>query len=173
MRAAAFRYAIPLLAWIAMLAHAPTVLAHPGHNLPVDELTRNAGMILEGRVATVASTWNAQRTQIYTTVTVDVQRYHKGNGPAQLTFRLLGGVVGDETLAILGQAAFGRGEDVFLFMDPRWQDGVYPVVGGEHGKFTVMLDRTRGREYLFNRDADVTKADALGLIRRLNAGGDK
>jgi hypothetical protein len=162
-----------MLAGIALAAHVPAAFAHPGHNVPVDELTRDAGMILEGRVASVESAWNVQRTQIYTTVTVQVGRYYKGAGPTQLTFRLLGGIVGDQTLAILGQAAFGRGENVFLFMDPRWQDGVYPVVAGEHGKFTVMLDRARGREYLFNRDADVTKIDALGLIQRLNAGGEK
>jgi hypothetical protein len=170
MKAAPPRVAILVLAGIAMALQAPAALAHPGHTLPVDELTRNAGMIVEGRVSAVDAAWNTQRTQIFTTVTVQVERYHKGGGPSQLTFRLLGGIVGDQTLAILGQAAFGRGEQVFLFMDPRWQDGVYPVVGGEHGKFTVMTDRARGREYLFNRDADVTKSDALGLIRRLNAG---
>ena len=102
-----------------------------------------------------------------------MSRYYKGGGASQITFRLLGGIVGDQTLAILGQAAFRRGEEVFLFMDPAWEQGVFPVVGGEHGKFDVMLDRLRNREYLFNSYADVTKSDALGLIRRINAGGDK
>jgi hypothetical protein len=170
MKVSCFCVPTSVLAVAAALCVAPTARAHPGHTVPLEELARGAALIVEGQVSGVESAWNAQHSQIYTTVTVQVRRYLKGSGAARLQFRYLGGVVGDQTLAIVGQAAFARNENVLLFLDPRWSEGVFPVLDGEHGKFRVMVDTQRNREYLFNPGLDLSKSEALDLIRRINAG---
>jgi hypothetical protein len=161
----------PALALILGVALTPGLArGHPGHVVPLDDLIRNAGAIVEGRVQSVESAWNAEATQIHTTVTLEVRRSHKGPPePDRLQIRMLGGTVGDVTLAVIGQPSFDAGESVFLFLSPLWERGTYPLVGGEHGKFTVATDPRTRREVLIRGEMEILKSDALGRVRRLTA----
>ncbi|MGH2399756.1 MAG: hypothetical protein ACRDF6_07905 [bacterium] len=145
--------------------------AHPGHSVPLDELIRGAGVIFEGRVAEVRSEWNTDRTQIHTTVAIRVSDYLKGGAGAQeIRLRMLGGTVGEITQAIMGQPAFTRDEQVLLFLSPDWEQGRFPVVFGEHGKFVTTRDPRSGRELVKRPGQNLFKTDLSALIRRMNAG---
>jgi hypothetical protein len=132
--------------WSLMAAAALAIagIARPAaaHILPdysIDQLTRQATVVLEGEVMAVASDWSADHTRIYTNVRIRVAHYHKGNlGQETLTLRLLGGTVGEITLAVVGQPGFERNEKVFLFLQPNFQTRDIPFVGGEEGKLRVV-----------------------------------
>lgn len=151
------------------IALAPVALAHPGHSVPVEELTRMSGTVLEGTVTSVASEWNGDRTQIYTTVDLRTEAIHKGAAARTVRLVLLGGTVGDITLAVLGRPTFEPGERVFLFLGPHWEQSSAPVVAGEHGKFTATRDTATGRDLLLNEGATLQKADAVSTVRLTTA----
>lgn len=145
-----------------------------GHDLkpiPVEKLARVAGVILEGRVASVESSWNDEQTRIYTTVTIEVSAYHKGGDPQEATFefRMLGGTVGDTTLAILHQPRFRVDEQVFLFLNAQHVLGELPLVGGERGKFLMRVDEDTQEETISNERLCQSKAEVVELIEHINA----
>jgi len=56
-------------------------------------------------------------------------------------------------------------ERVFLFLNPQWSAGEFPVVAGEHGKFSVLRDPVSGRELIANPGATHLKASAVRQVR--------
>jgi len=159
---------VPLLA-LSTFFWAHAALAHPGHSIPIDELTRNSATVVEATVTGLASAWNDSHTEILTTVDLRRNALYKGAAPENLRLVLLGGTVGDMTLAVLGQVAFSANERVMLFLGPQWDMSSAPVYGGEHGKFTVTHDTVTNRDFLVNEGATVLKTDALSAVRRTNA----
>ncbi|MBK8098549.1 MAG: hypothetical protein IPK26_15675 [Planctomycetes bacterium] len=104
----------------------------------LDTLIRRSGVILEGTVGAVRSEWNATRTQIHTHVSLRLVNVLKGELPQPtLELRLLGGTVGNITMAVIGQPTFGPGENVLLFLRPDYVQGEFPVVALEHGKLAA------------------------------------
>lgn len=154
------------LSLAALLIAAPPLTAHPGHSYSIDALTRYADTVIEGEVENVSAAWNADHTQITTHVRVRVDETLKGGArSAAVEFAYLGGTVGDITLAVLGQASFQAHERVLVFLQPDWRAGEYPVVGGEHGKFSVMTDSATGQVYYANEGTTVLRANALRQVR--------
>ena len=147
------------------------VIAHQGHGpITLDDLTRNALAIVEGRVDSVKSAWNPDHTQIRTTVRVLADAFYKGDNEASaVEFVLLGGAVGEDGLAIIGQPEFRTGEHVIVFLRASWKTSDVPVVQMEHGKFTVETNAA-GAEVLVNSvGARYAKGEALASIRLMNA----
>lgn len=133
----------------------------------IDQLTRGAGVIVEGQVAAVDAAWNADHTRIYTTVRLDVARFHKGDaGQKTLDIRLLGGTVGDMALVVVGQPTFTPGESVFLFLNPNFEARDVPVVGRSDGIFRVTIDAL-GREALVSPTGTFTRGDVVTTIRNV------
>lgn len=162
---------VSVLLWVALTA-AGTAHAHQQHGeVTLTDLTRNSVMIVEGEVDEVTAQWNAARTQIHTTVRVFVTGYHKGgDGRELLEFRMLGGTVHDETLAIIGQPTFSVGESVVLFFHPHWEHADAPIVEMEHGKLT--LKPGPGREMLVSGAGEsYVKSEVVERIRKVNAAG--
>lgn len=145
--------------------------AHQGHGpITLDDLTRNALVIVEARVEQVTAAWNAERTQIRTTVQLKPEAFYKGgDGSATLEFVLLGGVVGEDGLAVIGQPEFRRGEHVVVFLRADWKGNDIPVVQMEHGKFTVET-KAGGEDVLGNAvGARYPKSEVIATIRALNS----
>lgn len=104
----------------------------------LDALIRRSGMIVEGSVVAVRSEWDASRTQIHTHVSLRVLALHKGElTQPKLDLRLLGGTVGNITMAVIGQPTFTPGESVLLFLRPDYAQGEFPIVALEHGKLAA------------------------------------
>lgn len=117
-------------------------------------LVRDAGLILEGRVSDVRSEWAAGGAQIHTLVTISVDRIVKNTGaatPSSVTLRVLGGTVGDLTLAIIASPRYTPDEEVLLMLRPDWERTLHPVVGFNQGKFRIVTDAQTGRRMIQGR----------------------
>ena len=144
----------------------------------IDEMTRGAAKIIEGRVASVTCAWNADQSQIFTHVTIDVQAYYKGGeapvakatGLAAATTKLelkqLGGQVDDVGLLIIEAPDFAVNQDVFLFLSARTDDG-FPVFGMNEGFFEVVKDPAGGDATLRGESASASRRETIAAIQRV------
>jgi len=167
---------------VALLLSPARSTAHHPEGLTLDQLTRRASVVVEGQVTAVNSAWNAAATQIHTTVTLRVGSYYKGDLRRNvLQIRMLGGTVGNMTMAVLGQPTFALNEQVTLFLKPNFEERDVPFVGASEGKFRVARDPVTGQDFLANGHLRVSKVNAVETIERImrpvlqamNAGGAK
>lgn len=106
--------------------------------MSVEDLTRGATRIVEGRALETWSAWNPQRTLIYTYTRVQVVRTLKGAATDTLTVKQLGGSAGGYTQKVAGVRHFVAGEDALLFLRPSAaNDGTMAVVGLMQGNFRI------------------------------------
>jgi hypothetical protein len=128
-----------LFVWAASAAAGSTGL------LSVQELTARADLVLIGRVAEVASAWNAARTMIHTDIDLLVEEVLKG--PANVTgrvgFRVAGGRVGDAAGVVADTPSFAVHEHVLVFLS-RKRDGSLGLVEAFQGKFSIEQDDATG-----------------------------
>jgi hypothetical protein len=152
---------------VALVLVSSVVLAARPGDLSIDQLTRNAGAIVEGQVTAVRSEWTSNHTQIYTSVTLQVSQVLKGSIPgSQMDLRLLGGTVDDITMLIIDQPTFEVNERVFLFLRPNYEVRDVPLVGQSAGKFRVEVDAT-GADVLHNDGTTISKSDGVRIIRAI------
>jgi hypothetical protein len=129
----------------ASQASASTVVA-----MSLEQMTDHAQSIFIGRVAGIRADWNAERTRIYTYVTLSVERYLKGGSGSKMeTIRLLGGQVGPYRAIVSGTPLFEVGEDVLLFVAGAGAR-IPTVLGLSLGKFTIVSEA--GGERILKRD---------------------
>lgn len=121
----------------------------------IDELTRRASMIVEGSVTAVKCSWNDAGTQIYTHVALDVSAYYKGSGGRQLELALLGGIVNDTGMLVVGSPVFREEQSVLLFLSSRPETG-FPIVGMAEGFFVLEKNGNAAEPNL--RSQSITKA---------------
>jgi hypothetical protein len=139
-----------LLVFPAAQASASTVVA-----MSLDQMTERAESIFLGRVTGTRADWNAERTRIYTYVTLEVDRYLKGGSPSKVaTVRFLGGRVGAFMAMVPGSPRFEVGEEVLLFCAGGGAR-IPTVLGLSLGKFSIATD-ARGDKIL--------KRDISGLM---------
>lgn len=113
--------------------------AHAGseHKLPLDRLAAEADVIVQGRVEEIDTRQASDRRPISTVVKISVERQFKGPKVSSVIIEQAGGSQGEVTLAVPGSAEFSSGENVILFIAPARSGGVFNIVGGKQGKFTV------------------------------------
>lgn len=127
---------------LAPLASATVVLA-----LDLGDLASLSPLVLTGEVNRIESTWNTERTKIYTRVWISPDEVLKG--PAQtgtLTLKLLGGQVGDTVALMPGAPRFETGERVLVFLEPRKDGDGHLTVGQYQGKFQIFVDPSTGQD---------------------------
>lgn len=117
--------------------------------MSLEDMSRRADAIFIGRCVGVRAEWNLERTRIYTYVTLEVERYLKGEGEGRYTLRLLGGQVGPYRLVVPGVPRFAPGEDALVFSAGA-AARVPTVLGWSLGKFT--LSRDDSGERILKRD---------------------
>jgi hypothetical protein len=112
--------------------------------LQTAELTRQADIVVVGKVAGVHSSWNGDRTRIQTAVTVAVDQSLKGTaGAGSLTIVTPGGEIDGVGEYYSHTARFAKDENVVVFAR-RLTDGTLRVTGGEQGKVAVRQDAVTG-----------------------------
>ena len=110
--------------------------------MTLDEMAVRAEMVFVGRVTGTRAEWNTARTQIYTHVTFEVERFIKGGaGERQVIVRLWGGRVGGFTSVVPGTPQFASGEEVLLFCSGS-RARIPTVLGLSLGKFSIKRDST-------------------------------
>lgn len=110
-------------------------------------LAENSDVILEGKVVKQNSSWNQNKTSIYTEVTVEVDEYLKGNrGSKTLVVTTPGGEVGEVGELYSHMPSFSKDEEVLLFVKKDKQGESYKVLNGEEGKLTLHRDKKTGEK---------------------------
>ncbi len=129
--------------------------------MSLEEMTREAGVIVVGSVETTASRFSADGRMIITAITVVVEKPLKGGPRARVVLEVPGGHVGDQTLVASGAPVFARGERVALFLHGE-EGRPLAVVGWNQGKMTVKRDPRTGRDLVRGQTAGVLLVDPQG-----------
>lgn len=147
-----------------MIAALAVVSATTVRPMPLDKLTREASVIVEGRAVQAWSAWNTQHTAIYTYTRITVSRSLKGGQPRTLLVKQPGGIKDGLKEVVFGVHHLQPGEDAVLFLTPSQEnDGTHVIVGLMQGQFRVYRSAS-GVVHVSNGMPDVTAVDASGRI---------
>ena len=103
------------------------------------ELTDKAETIIVGKVGKQHSEWDSNHKMIYTTVTVNVDDYLKGDEKSKIQIiKVPGGKIGDVHLKVIGAPSFDDGEKALLFLSSSPGNGKEKtVIGWNKGKIPL------------------------------------
>lgn len=113
----------------------------------VESMSKNADLIITGKVTQQSSSWNEDNTRIYTRATIQVEEYLKGNynsGPIVVSY--LGGEVGEVGEMYSHMPRFEDNEEVLVFLKKDDKSTNYKVFNGEEGKISVINDPKTGEK---------------------------
>lgn len=113
----------------------------------VEQLAAAAELVVWGRVKTVEALADG-RGGIFTRTALDPLETWKGsrpNGPLEVV--AAGGVLGDRSVAVLGQPEYAIGDEAVLFL-VRNPAGEWVTVGLAQGYFAVRRDRPGGAAWV-------------------------
>ncbi|HCY75534.1 MAG TPA: hypothetical protein DHV28_06400 [Ignavibacteriales bacterium] len=129
-------------------------------------LTDGADVILTGKVINQTSSWNADRSRIYTEVTLRADEYLKGDySENTLSVKTLGGEVGDVGELYSHMPKFTNDEEVLLFVKKDNKDLSYRVLNGEEGKLTLYEDKATGEKVTsFNKKISTLKKEIKSYV---------
>ena len=112
-----------------------------------ESMSKNADLIITGKVTQQSSNWNEDNTRIYTRATIQVEEYLKGNnnsGPIIVSY--LGGEVGEVGEMYTHMPRFEDNEEVLVFLKKDDKSPNYKVFNGEEGKINVIIDPKTGEK---------------------------
>lgn len=133
---------VAICAVAALVAHAATLI-----RLTDAELVSHGEQIVLGTVSRVSTSWEDPdgdgTSQIYTTIELKVEQALSGNArPGEtVTFRQLGGRIGNIEFNIPGIPKFSEGASTLVFLEGSLTNPNYsPVVGLAQGRWHVRRD---------------------------------
>jgi hypothetical protein len=153
--------AMAMLAALGTLAGATTLA-----RMSVAQMSRAAQVIVRAQCEANSTGWDAG--EIWTFTTFEVEEVWRGEAPAQISVRLLGGTAGNLTSSVAGIPRFQPGEEVVLFLE-RTQRGDFSIVSWEQGTFRIRRDIRAGEESVTQDTAALATFDPA--TRRFEAGG--
>ena len=109
--------------------------------MSVEDLTKEADVIIIGNIKEVESRWNFWRTEVHTYSTVSVEKYIKGIGPGTLTIITEGGNAGDSGVWVEDTPVFTENEKVLVFLKKAGRE--FSVAGWAQGKYIVENEDVR------------------------------
>jgi hypothetical protein len=152
----------------------------------IGQLSHDAIAIARGRVVSVDPRWTDDHRTIETIVTLEVERYLKGDLGATLQFRLPGGRVGRYRSIFVGAPAFAEDDRVIVFLGAvgpsiphlvGFTQGVYRLVAASGGWAVTppaVWPSTSGPRTIVRGDASrvpMALADFESRVRALAGGG--
>lgn len=178
------RLVTPLLAVAALAAPAAaTTLIRQG----LENLVHENGMIVQGKVVDLHSYWNQDHTFILTDVRVRPTTGFKSFRPGNdVSFTILGGMVGETTTLIVGGPVLVPGTEYLLFLNNEDLPGVAQaltvrdlvqgvfevgIVNGQRRFFSQALGHpltpdVQGRSDVPGGDAGIEASDMMAQIRK-------
>ena len=113
----------------------------------VENMSKNADLILTGNVVEQNSSWNENNTRIYTQATIRVEEYIKGNNNSgSIIVSYPGGEVGEVGELYSHMPRFENNEEVLVFLKKDDKSTNYKVFNGEEGKINVVMDPKTGEK---------------------------
>lgn len=132
----------------------------------IENLTKQADVILTGKVIEQKSEWNNNQTRISTQSTIQVDEYLKGNEINKtITITTPGGEVGEVGELYTHMPKFSKAEDVLLFVKKDKNNAAYKIVDGEDGKLTLYKDQKTGETITsFNKKISSLKQEIKNYV---------
>ena len=113
----------------------------------LEYLSKGADLILTGKIIQQSSSWNEDRTRIYTNATIQVEEYLKGNtNEGSIVVTYLGGEVGDVGELYTHMPKFENDEEILVFLQRSQSTSTYKVFNGEDGKISIVYDKNIGEQ---------------------------
>ena len=144
MQRQAFAFVSTVSIWI--------LLGSPAHATQVvyqnpQQLGQQSTLVVRGKVATVESYWNADRTKIFTRTLITIDETYKGAAAGSVEVTQLGGVVDGVRVTVHGAVVWRPDQEVVVFLEPYKANG-YHVTGFSQGKFDVERDPDSGLPFV-------------------------
>ena len=138
----------PFLYFIALIISGVFTVSFPQQmNAKLKQLTTGSDIIITGKVAKQKSSWNSNKTRIYTEATVQVDQYLKGNDRSNtVVVTYPGGEVGGVGELYTHMPKFSNDEDVLIFLKKDKRSNSYDVFDGENGKINIIKDAKTGQK---------------------------
>lgn len=134
-------HALLVLLLLILFAVTPTVSASM-EKISVEDLTKEADVIVIGNIKEVESRWSLGRTTINTYVTLSVENYIKGGeGQETLTIITQGGSKWGFTVWVEDAPDFTKNEKVLVFLKKAGRE--FSVAGWVQGKYIVENEEVR------------------------------
>ena len=109
--------------------------------LDITELLQNSELVFAGQVISKESQWNANKTNIFTNITFQVDDVIVGRYPANtLILRFVGGTVDQDKVTIEGSNVPSLDESGVYFVSSTSEYLVNPIVGWAQGHFLTQKD---------------------------------
>jgi hypothetical protein len=136
----------------------------------LQQLTKEADVILTGKVTEQQSSWNQNKTRIITHTTIQVEDYIKGDNTGNIVVvNHLGGEVGDVGELYSHMPEFKNDEEVLLFLKKDKSNTGYQVYSGEDGKISIMNNPKTGEKVTaLNIPVGVIKKQIRAIETRSN-----
>ncbi|MCG6912469.1 hypothetical protein LJE86_00975 [bacterium BMS3Abin03] len=116
-------------------------------SLEIKKLSKGADVILTGKVTKQNSSWNENKTRIFTRATLQVDEYLKGNDNGNSVEVIYpGGEVGEVGELYTHMPRFANDEEVLVFLKKDEKSKGYKVFDGEDGKISVIKDVKTGEK---------------------------
>jgi hypothetical protein len=130
-------------------------------------LSREADIILTGKVLKQNCIWNKNKTKIFTNVTVEVEECLKGNlNDENILITHLGGEIGEIGEWYSHVPDFNNDEEVLLFLKKDSKNNMYAVLNGEDGKLTLHTDEKTGVKVTSSKvDISVYKKEIKNILK--------
>lgn len=136
---------------VSAIVSPSNALSQPAMAL-TEDLAHRADVVVVGKVTEVRSEWSADRSRIYSNVTVLVDEHIKGDESQQsVVIATFGGEVDGVGEVYSHTARFKTDEQVIVFAAADRQ-GRLKVVGGDEGKVTVTKDELTGLQMVADRE---------------------
>ena len=133
------RFAIYVLTAFVIVTVAPATHATQVIYKSPQQLGEESALVVQGRVASVRSFWNPQRTKIMTETIVAVDETFKGRAGETVSLLQLGGEVDGIRSSVHGALKWHAEEEVLLFLEPYVGDSFH-VSGFSQGKYHIERD---------------------------------
>jgi excinuclease UvrABC helicase subunit UvrB len=135
-----------------------------------EDLAQRADVVVVGKVTEVKSEWSADRSRIYSNVTVLVDEHIKGDESQQsVVIATLGGEIDGVGEVYSHTARFKTGEQVIVFA-AKDQRGKLRVVDGDEGRLSVTKDDLTGAQMVADREPLIVFTSRLKSVVQAQSG---
>ncbi len=132
-------------------------------NRSVAELTRKSSLIVVGKINSIESEWNKEKTRIYSRISVSVDTFVKGQPAGDVvSFMQPGGEVGKVGEIYSDIPRFRKNENVLLFLEKDKSNNLR-VTGGMDGKFSYTVKPATGEKMI---DGRINLNDFISEIKK-------
>ena len=159
-----------LLAGMVLAIVSSSIAVSQSGAAATDELIRSADVVVVGKVTNVRSAWSADRSRIYSRVTLAVNQHIKGDESQQsVTISTLGGEIDGVGEVYSHTAKFKLDEQVIVFA-AKDRQGQLKIIGGDEGKLTVTKEERTGRLLVGGNEPLTMVTSRLKAVIKAQAG---